>query len=326
MTIVQLKDYMKSNGIKPLSGKKAELIARIKEYQKIGTNIYEENDEKITPVYIQKEETKFEQMKVDELKQLLKQNGLKVSGKKSELVQRLVDANVYKQEPVEPKKTWMQRLIESRLLKKKSKSATPIPKPPTPKLPTPIIQKPPTPKLPTPIIQKPPTPKPISQVKPKKKLPKFEPPESYEDQKDFYENYTTYGLYGKPLGGGSRSLVFETIEEYMGALDKCVQFMAEDPNQYIKLINAQIKDITNPTLLRHFDALLLEYAKKVYDIQNDLIPEDDSVFDKYDQIDGICDVLAKGTYSLDADRYEQFLKDIIIKLIEKFKKDIFKSF
>jgi hypothetical protein len=158
MTVVQLKEYMRTHNIKPLGGLKAELIARIKEFQKIGTtsNIIYENDIKITPVYIQKEETKFEKMKVVELKQMLKQNGLKVSGKKSELIQRLIDAGVYKQLPErsqsvarqEPKKTWKQRLAESGLLKlKKSKPATPKPATPKPATPKPATPKPVTPTI-----------------------------------------------------------------------------------------------------------------------------------------------------------------------------------
>jgi hypothetical protein len=95
MTIVQLKDYMRKHGIKPLSGTKSVLIARIKEYQKIGidTNSIYENNIKITPVYIQKKMTTSKQT-IAELKQMLKQNGLPVSGKKYELIQRLVIAGL----------------------------------------------------------------------------------------------------------------------------------------------------------------------------------------------------------------------------------------
>ena len=121
MKVEQLKEYMRSHNIKPLGGRKAELITRIKEYQKIGTtsNIIYENDIKITPVYIQKEGTKFETMKVVQLKQMLKQSGLKVSGKKSELIQRLVGVQEFK-------KPWKQRLAESGLFKK-SRKLTPKP-------------------------------------------------------------------------------------------------------------------------------------------------------------------------------------------------------
>lgn len=109
MTVFQLKEYMKQNKIKPLSGKKADLIARIRQFQNfgIGNKYIYENDIKTSPVYIQKE-MPISKQTVADLKQILKQNKLKVSGKKSELIQRLVDAGLYEQPssmPVKSKKS-----------------------------------------------------------------------------------------------------------------------------------------------------------------------------------------------------------------------------
>lgn len=81
LKIVDLKQILRDNGLR-VGGTKPDLIARILE-----NNIIYENDIKITPVYIQKGMTTNQT--VPQLKALLKSYGLKVSGKKAELIERL---------------------------------------------------------------------------------------------------------------------------------------------------------------------------------------------------------------------------------------------
>jgi hypothetical protein len=100
---------MKQHKIKPLSGRKADLIARIKGSSNfgIGNKYIYENDIKISPVYIQKE-MPISKQTVAQLKQMLKQAGLKVSGNKPELIKRLVDAGASQQPvpmPIKSKKS-----------------------------------------------------------------------------------------------------------------------------------------------------------------------------------------------------------------------------
>ena len=81
LKIVDLKQILRDNGLR-VGGTKPDLIARILE-----NNIIYENDIKITPVYIQKGMTT--KQTIPQLKALLKSYGLKVSGKKAELIERL---------------------------------------------------------------------------------------------------------------------------------------------------------------------------------------------------------------------------------------------
>jgi hypothetical protein len=81
LKVIELKQILKNNGLR-VGGTKADLIARILE-----NNIIYENDIKISPVYIQKEMTT--KQTIPQLKVLLKSYGLKVSGTKAELIERL---------------------------------------------------------------------------------------------------------------------------------------------------------------------------------------------------------------------------------------------
>ena len=114
LKIIDLKKLLQDNGL-PVSGTKSVLLNRLQS-QNIGidTNSIYENNIKISPVYIQKEMTTSKQTVV-ELKTMLKQAGMKVSGTKPELIQRLVDAGLLNQSVDKPK-TWRQRIIESDML------------------------------------------------------------------------------------------------------------------------------------------------------------------------------------------------------------------
>ena len=92
MTVPNLKAALKEQGL-PVSGKKAELIERLKENSE---------DETIDPIEEEgtsEEETKsketettdvdYETMTVPNLKAALKEQGLPISGKKAELIERL---------------------------------------------------------------------------------------------------------------------------------------------------------------------------------------------------------------------------------------------
>lgn len=81
LKVVELKQILRENGLR-VGGTKAELIARIYE-----NNIIYENDIKTSPVYIQKGMTT--KQTVPQLKALLKSYGLKVSGRKADLIERL---------------------------------------------------------------------------------------------------------------------------------------------------------------------------------------------------------------------------------------------
>jgi len=81
LKVVELKQILKDNGLR-VGGTKSELISRILE-----NNSLYENDIKISPVYIQKGMTT--KQTVPQLKALLKSYGLKVSGRKADLIERL---------------------------------------------------------------------------------------------------------------------------------------------------------------------------------------------------------------------------------------------
>jgi hypothetical protein len=88
MKVQELKELLKAAG-KPVSGKKPDLIARLEEEDaKNAEKINPENaDDKVSD--IQLSETAYEDMKVQELKELLKAAGKPVSGKKPDLIARL---------------------------------------------------------------------------------------------------------------------------------------------------------------------------------------------------------------------------------------------
>jgi hypothetical protein len=81
LKVIVLKQILRDNGLR-VGGNKPELIERI-----LNNNIIYENDIKISPVYIQKGMTA--KQTVPELKALLKSYGLKLSGRKAELIERL---------------------------------------------------------------------------------------------------------------------------------------------------------------------------------------------------------------------------------------------
>jgi large subunit ribosomal protein L24 len=82
MTVPELKNSLKEKGL-PISGKKSELIERLKgdfdDSEDSETEETTEVDEKID----------YSNMTVPELKSVLKEKGLPISGKKSELIERL---------------------------------------------------------------------------------------------------------------------------------------------------------------------------------------------------------------------------------------------
>ena len=94
LKVIDLKKLLRDNGL-PISGTKSVLINRLQSANiGIGNKSIYENDIKITPVYMQQKMPITKQQTVAELKALLKQHKLKVSGKKAELIQRLVDAGL----------------------------------------------------------------------------------------------------------------------------------------------------------------------------------------------------------------------------------------
>ena len=74
MNVAQLKEILSERGL-PVSGKKADLIERIKEVAPIEKET--END------------VNYEDMNVAQLKEILKEKGLPVSGKKADLIERI---------------------------------------------------------------------------------------------------------------------------------------------------------------------------------------------------------------------------------------------
>ena len=83
LKVIELKQILRDNALR-VGGNKSELIDRI-----LANNIIYENDIKTSPVYIQKGMTATTKQTVPELKALLKSYGLKVSGRKAELLKRL---------------------------------------------------------------------------------------------------------------------------------------------------------------------------------------------------------------------------------------------
>jgi hypothetical protein len=91
MTVIQLRQYMKQHGIKPLSGRKADIIARIKEFQKIGidSNSIYKND--LKSLYDNNIYTKMTTVK--DLQKFMRENKIKgLNQKKELLIQTILDA------------------------------------------------------------------------------------------------------------------------------------------------------------------------------------------------------------------------------------------
>ena len=90
MTVIQLRQYMKKHGIKPLSGRKADIIARILEFQKIGidSNSIYKNDLKSSY-----DNNIYSKMTVKDLQQFMRENKIKgLNQKKELLIKTILDA------------------------------------------------------------------------------------------------------------------------------------------------------------------------------------------------------------------------------------------
>ena len=157
----------------------------------------------------------------------------------------------------------------------------------------------------------------------KRKIPKYEPPENYTDQQDIYSSYETYGDYKQ------RGLVFENATEYMRDLDKLYNdIKIFDKEEFIKKIKAQISKPTSSVLLDYIYNRLLPIHRRSYDISliydennQELVNEDDLLTQQIEGIDEMSDILAKAQYSLDKDRYKQFLNDLLVILGDHSKQD-----
>ena len=155
-----------------------------------------------------------------------------------------------------------------------------------------------------------------------RKKPKYQPPERYSNQEDSYVGYETYGDYGKSTvkGPSSTYLVFETLEEYFKQLQKFdgAETLLPDLKHVIK---SQIEDLkkgkSTDYLLRFLDDEMLKASKQSYDIEYDdsaSEEEIDTVASMFERIDEMCDVIARCQFSLDNDRYIQFLGDVLLVL------------
>jgi len=90
MTVIQLRQYMKQHGIKPLGGRKSDIIDRIKEFQKIGidTNSIYKNDLKSSY-----NNNIYSKMKVNDLKDFMRSHSIKgLNQKKELLIKTILDA------------------------------------------------------------------------------------------------------------------------------------------------------------------------------------------------------------------------------------------
>lgn len=157
----------------------------------------------------------------------------------------------------------------------------------------------------------------------KRKIPKYQPPENYTEQQDVYSSYETYGDYKQ------KGLVFENATEYMRDLYRLYNdIKLFDKEELIKKIKAQISKPTSSVLLDYMYNTLLPIHRRSYDIEliydennQELVNEDDILTQKIEGIDEMCDILAKTQYSLEKDRYKQFLNDLLIILDKPSKQD-----
>lgn len=147
-----------------------------------------------------------------------------------------------------------------------------------------------------------------------KKIPKYEPPQNYAEQQDFYEEFETYGEYDQ------KGLVFENATEYITNLKK-IRDIQNKP-EFIKMVKAQIKKSNEPILFNYLHELALPLTKQLYDLkmtddstddcsQSDPLGSYDTINQMVEDIDAISDIIAKAQYGLESDRYKQFLNDIV---------------
>jgi len=151
---------------------------------------------------------------------------------------------------------------------------------------------------------------------PKRRIPKYEPPENYKDQQDVYTSYETYGDYK------NKSLVFETATHYIKDLGKIKQDIKYiDKEEFLKKLKSQISKPTSTVLFDYLYKILLPIHRRQYDISliyddnnDELVKEDEIIVEHLEAIDEMCDILARAQYSLDNDRYKQFLMDLSVIL------------
>lgn len=158
-------------------------------------------------------------------------------------------------------------------------------------------QKTPTP-IPTPIVQK-----------ARKEIPIYMPPEPYTEQQDSYMGYDTHGDYGY------KNLVFPTIDKYMEVLNACKHAVLSlgITNKFCTMLDKQITELDNPILLDFMHAYLVNYGQIVHDMSHEDNTDENLLEDaskKYEEIDNMLDKIALCQYSLDPDKYEQFLTDL----------------
>jgi hypothetical protein len=164
-----------------------------------------------------------------------------------------------------------------------------------------------------------PAPKPIAPKPAARRIPKYEPPENYKEQEDIYNQYETYGEYG------NRDLVFSTAKDYLRDLNiirKNASYL--DKDEFVKKIKAQIAKPSSSVLFDYLYQILLPIHKRqyeislIYDETNDqLVHEDEVITSSIEIIDEVSDIIARTQYSLDEDRYNQFLKDVLEMIINK---------
>jgi hypothetical protein len=165
---------------------------------------------------------------------------------------------------------------------------------------------------------------------PKRRIPKYVPTENYKDQKDVYSGYDTYGSYKSKL------LVFESATQYISDLE-AFRLSGIDTNEFIDKIKAQQSNLKSSVLFDYLYNILSPIHRRQYDISliydennTQLVEEDDIITQQIEDIDHMCDILARAQYSLDKDRYKQFLVDLSAVLLGQLSKqakmDIVKNF
>lgn len=157
-----------------------------------------------------------------------------------------------------------------------------------------------------------PLPKPIAQ-KINKHIPKYEPPENYKDQSEIYNQYKTYGDYG------NSELVFSTVSDYLRDLNTIkTNAVYLDLPVFIKKMKAQIAKPSSSVLFDYLYDFLVPIHRRQYEIlliyddnNEQLVHEDEGVTSSIEIIDEVSDIIARTQYSLDQDRYKQFLQDVL---------------
>jgi hypothetical protein len=151
----------------------------------------------------------------------------------------------------------------------------------------------------------------LPKPQPKRRVPKYVPPENYKDQKDIYSGYDTYGSYN------SKSLVFESASQYIHDMEAFRLSGIIDTKEFIDKIKAQQSNLKSSVLFDYLYNILSPIHRRQYDISLiydednlQLVEEDDIITQQIEDIDHICDILARAQYSLHKDRYKQFLSDL----------------